>query len=115
MEVDFGVGMFQMVNDAYRKNIQSTSVETNRIEKPNLEAKIFFGMLDAAKQPLYVGCNDGHSPLSSASKLMTIKTDYNLAEDCVDAITDFGKDVLPKDNILPASYYEVQKLVAGPC
>ena len=32
-------------------------------------------MLDAAKQPLYKGCRDGHSPLSSASRLMAIKPD----------------------------------------
>ena len=70
-------------------------------------------MLDAGKQPLYEGCRDGHSALSSATRLMGIKTDYNLAEDCVDAIADFVKGILPEDNVAPGSYYEVQKLVAG--
>ncbi|KAL1194835.1 hypothetical protein V5N11_011150 [Cardamine amara subsp. amara] len=70
-------------------------------------------MLDTAKQPLYKGCKEGHSPLSSATRLMTIKTDHNLSEECVDAITEWAKDLLPEDNLLPASYYEVQKLVAG--
>ena len=62
---------------------------------------------------LYRGCRDGHSPLSSASRLMALKTDYNLPEECVDAIEDFVRDVLPKDNLAPGSYYEVQKLVPG--
>ena len=62
---------------------------------------------------MYEGCRDGHSALSSATKLMGIKKDYNLAEDCVDAIADFVKDILPEDNVAPGSYYEVQKLVAG--
>ncbi|KAL1226343.1 hypothetical protein V5N11_030515 [Cardamine amara subsp. amara] len=70
-------------------------------------------MLDAAKHPLYKGCKEGHSPLSSATRLMTIKTDHNLSEECVDAITEWAKDLWPEDNLLPASYYEVQKLVAG--
>ncbi|XP_056864315.1 uncharacterized protein LOC130511377 [Raphanus sativus] len=46
-------------------------------------------------------------------RLMGIKTDYNLAEDCVDAIANFVKGILPEDNVAPGSYYEVQKLVAG--
>ncbi|WZY87210.1 hypothetical protein YC2023_033594 [Brassica napus] len=112
-DVDFGVGTMQMVNDAYRENFPSQEEDEDRREVPNLEAMRFFEMLDAAKQPLYKGCRDGHSPLSSASRLMTLKTDYNLAEECVDAIADFVRDVLPEDNLAPGSYYEVQKLVAG--
>jgi len=56
-------------------------------------------MLDAAKHPSYKGCKKDHLPLSAATKLMGIKTDYNLSEDCVDAITDFVKDLLPEDNL----------------
>ncbi|KAL1224623.1 hypothetical protein V5N11_000952 [Cardamine amara subsp. amara] len=113
VDVGVGVGTVKMVNDAFRENAQYGGEERDRFEEPNLEAQRFFDMLDAAKQPLYKGCKEGHSPLSSASRLMTIKTDYNLAEECVDAITDWVKDLLPEDNLLPASYYEVQKLVAG--
>lgn len=69
-------------------------------------------MLDAANQPLYRRCIDGHLPLSSASRLMVLKTDYNLPEECVDAIADFVRDVLPENNFAPCSYYEVPKLVA---
>ncbi|XP_013624852.1 PREDICTED: uncharacterized protein LOC106331040 [Brassica oleracea var. oleracea] len=128
-DVDFGIGTVQMVYDAYGENLPSGEEEGDRQEQPNvenfpceeegereqpnLEARRFFEMLDAAKQPLYQGCKDGHSPLSSASRLMALKTDYNLAEECVDAIADFVKDVLPEDNLAPGSYYEVQKLVAG--
>ncbi|XP_010518611.1 PREDICTED: uncharacterized protein LOC104793884 [Camelina sativa] len=112
-EVDYGVGTVEMVNDAYRENMQSMGQNVDRLEEPNAEACKFFSMLDAAKQPLYEGCREGHSALSSASRLMTIKTDYNLAEECVDAITDFVKDILPEDNHFPGTYYEIQKLVAG--
>lgn len=73
-------------------------------------------MLDAEnntciKQPLYKGCKDDHSALSAVIRLMGIKTNYNLAEEYVDAIADFVRGVLPEDNRAPI-YYEVQKLVA---
>ena len=100
-DIDYGVGTEQMVHDHYRG------------EEPNPESRRFFDMLDAGKQPLYQNCRDGHSVLSSATRLMSIKTDYNLAEECMDAITDFVKGILPEDNLAPGSYYEVQKLVAG--
>ncbi|WZZ75342.1 hypothetical protein YC2023_086712 [Brassica napus] len=102
MDVDYGVGTEQMVNDHFRGE-----------DLPNAEAMRFYDMLDAGKQPLYEGCRDGHSALSSVTRLMGIKTDYNLAEDCVDAIADFVKGILPEDNVASGSYYEVQKLVAG--
>ncbi|KAL1222030.1 hypothetical protein V5N11_025489 [Cardamine amara subsp. amara] len=110
---EVGVGTVEMVNNAFRENMQYGSEERDKFEEPNLEARRFFGMLDAAKQPLYKGCKEGHSPLSSATRLMTIKTDHNLSEECVDTITEWAKDLLPEDNLLPASYYEGQKLVAG--
>ncbi|WZZ52503.1 hypothetical protein YC2023_052610 [Brassica napus] len=102
MDVDYGVGTEQMVNDHFRGE-----------DLPNEEAMRFYDMLDAGKQPLYEGCRDDHSALSSATRLMGIKTYYNLAEDCVDAIADFVKGILSEDNVALGSYYEVQKLVAG--
>ncbi|XP_013607775.1 PREDICTED: uncharacterized protein LOC106314453 [Brassica oleracea var. oleracea] len=93
--VDEHIGNVQMVEDRFR------------VEEPKFEAQIFFDMLDAAKTPLYDGCRDGISPMSSATRMMSIKTDYNLSEDCVDAIADFVKDILPEDNLSPATYYEI--------
>ncbi|XP_024009926.1 uncharacterized protein LOC112085133 [Eutrema salsugineum] len=107
------VGHVQMVNDAFREIIPSTAEYANRGEEPNLEARRFFDMLDAAKNPLYAGCRDGHSPLSAATRMMGIKTNFNLSEECVDAIADFVKDILPENNLAPASYYEIEKLVCG--
>ncbi|CAA7018778.1 unnamed protein product [Microthlaspi erraticum] len=112
-EVEENRGTVQMVNDAFRENVALFGEEENRIEEPNLEARKFFDMLDAAKNELYKGCREGISPLSSATELMSIKTDFNLPEDCVDRLSDWARRMLPEDNLLAASYYEVQKLVAG--
>ena len=70
-------------------------------------------MLEVGRPSLHKGCRDDHSFLSSATRLMGIKTDYNLAEECMDAIVDFVRGVMQEDNIAPGSYYEVQKIVAG--
>ncbi|XP_010495482.1 PREDICTED: uncharacterized protein LOC104772581 [Camelina sativa] len=78
------------------------------VEEPPIEVDV-----DAANMSLYDGCKKGHSPLSAATRLMGTKTDWNLSEGCVDAITDFVKEILPENNLSPASYYEVHKLVAG--
>jgi len=67
-----------MVTDAFHKTTESG------IEEPNLEAKKFFDMLDAAKKPIYDGCKEGHSHLSAATRMMNIKIEYKLSEDCVD-------------------------------
>lgn len=58
-------------------------------------------MLHAAKQPLYKGYRNGHSPLLSARRLMVTKNNYNLTEECVYVITVFVRDFLHGDNIAP--------------
>ncbi|XP_010473884.1 PREDICTED: uncharacterized protein LOC104753311 [Camelina sativa] len=108
-----GVGTVQMVHDAHRELMQEFIEPANIVEEPNLEVKRFYDMLDASKSHLYEGCKEGHSPLYAATRMMNIKTDYNLAENCVDAWADFVKDILPEDNISPASYNEIEKLVSG--
>ena len=68
-------------------------------------------MLDAANQPIYTGCREGLSKLSLAARMMNIKTDHNLPENCMDAWAELFKEYLPEDNVSAESYYEIQKLV----
>ena len=99
--------VIHMVTYAFRETTESG------IEEPNLQAKKFFDMLDAAKKPIYDGCKESHSRLQAATRKMNIKTEYNLLEDCVDAIADFVKDLLPEPNLAPGTYYKIQKLVSS--
>ncbi|WZZ50649.1 hypothetical protein YC2023_050756 [Brassica napus] len=80
-------------------------------EEPNIDAKKFYEMLNAANQPLYNGCREGLSKLSLAARMMNIKTDHNLPESCMNEWTDLFKEYLPEDNVSADSYYEIQKLV----
>ncbi|KAG7568194.1 Transposase-associated domain [Arabidopsis thaliana x Arabidopsis arenosa] len=69
-----------------------------------------FQAFEAANQPLSDGCIEGISQLSLTSRVMNIKSKWNLAEACVDEISQTIKDVCPKPNKAPASYYETKKL-----
>jgi len=40
-KIDTNVGTVQMVNDAFRENIHSFDGDSDRVEKPNLEARKF--------------------------------------------------------------------------
>ncbi|KAL1204279.1 hypothetical protein V5N11_002255 [Cardamine amara subsp. amara] len=98
-----------MVTDAFYET--TTAFGDNSVEEPKLDAKRFYEMLDAANQPIYDGCREGLSKLSLASRMMTIKTDHNLGEVCMDAWDELLKEYLPEDNVSAESYYEIQKLV----
>ncbi|RID79698.1 hypothetical protein BRARA_A02413, partial [Brassica rapa] len=50
-----------------------------------------FEAFEAASQPLYEGCADGITQLSLASRMMKVKTNYNLVEACVDEISETKK------------------------
>ncbi|KAL1225345.1 hypothetical protein V5N11_009004 [Cardamine amara subsp. amara] len=91
-----------MVTDAFHET--TTSFADNTFEEPNLNAKRFYEMLDAANQPIYDGCREGLSKLSLASRMMTIKTDHNLGEVCMDAWAELLKEYLPEDNVSAESF-----------
>lgn len=44
---------------------------------------------------------------------MVIKTDYNLAKECVDKITDIVRGILRENSLAPCSYYKVEKVLVG--
>ncbi|CAA7017316.1 unnamed protein product [Microthlaspi erraticum] len=112
-EVDENLGMVHMVNDAFRENIASYVHDGSRDEQPNIEARRFFDMLNASKQPLFEGCSAEVSRLSQATDLLSMKMDYNLPEELVDRMCNWGMRMIPAENNLPGTYYEIQKLVGG--
>ena len=100
-----------MITDAFLETTTTIAHETENVEEPNLDAKRFYEMLDAANQPIYTGCREGLSKLSLAARMMNIKTDHNLSENCMDSWAELLKEYLPEDNLSAESYYEIQKLV----
>ena len=86
----------EMVSDAFGNT--ESGFDQNMEEEPNADAKRFYDILDAAKHPIYGGCKPGLSQLSLATRLMSVKTDYNLPQNCMDAISQVLQDYLPEGN-----------------
>ena len=73
-----------MISDAFLETTTTIADGTGNVEEPNLDVKRFYEMLDAANQPIYTGCREGLSKLSLVARMMNIKTDHNLPENCMD-------------------------------
>nr|GMC66641.1 uncharacterized protein LOC109166774 [Ipomoea batatas] len=98
----------QMVFDAAGQNLIARNVG----EEPNVEDKKFFDMLDAADRQLWSGC-EKLTQLSAVARLLNIKTEYRLPEQCFDAFCQLFKDGLPEDNNMVDSFYQTKKLIQG--
>ena len=63
--------------------IVSNEVEVS--EQPNAEAQAFYDMLQTAQTPLWEGCST-QTELSNAVRLMSIKSDYNMPQNCMNEV-----------------------------
>nr|GEW63825.1 hypothetical protein [Tanacetum cinerariifolium] len=79
-------------------------------EPPNPEAKKFYDLVSRAKELLYKGC-EKHSTLSAMSRLLNIKSDFNISQSCYDCIMQAVKEFIP-DSTLCFNYYESKKIVS---
>ena len=77
----------------------SEPIEETNVAEPYRDS--VFEAFEAATQPLYEGCADGISQLSLASRMVKVKTYYNLEEACVDEISEVFKSMLPQPNKAP--------------
>uniref|UniRef100_A0A1J3EA53 Transposase-associated domain-containing protein n=1 Tax=Noccaea caerulescens TaxID=107243 RepID=A0A1J3EA53_NOCCA len=115
IEYQQGNRFHDMVTDAFHETttVFADNPMEDILEEPNIEAKKFYDMLDAANQPLYDGCREGLSRLSLAARMMTIKSEDNSSESNMDKWAGLFQEYLPEDNLSAGNYYEIQKLVAG--
>jgi hypothetical protein len=77
-------------------------------DEPELTAKAFYNMFDAAQKPLHGQTKI--SQLDTIGHVMTFKSQYNLSQDTFDGLLTVIGSVLPEDHVLPKSMYEAQKL-----
>ncbi|KAM3216298.1 putative protein isoform X1 [Capsicum annuum] len=107
--VQHGDRIYEMVNDAFGIG-DGTEPEQNLKEDPNEEARGFYQQLEKASHPLCEGSL--HSALSVAVRLMSIKSDWNIAQAAMDSMVGLlGELVNPELNI-PQNFYQAKKLVS---
>ncbi|XP_074293315.1 uncharacterized protein LOC141620305 [Silene latifolia] len=80
-------------------------------QEPHPQAKSFFEMLKALEKPLYKGSR--MSLLQAASRLVTLKCEFNMPFNVVDGIASLLEDVIPDDNVMTRSFYNTKKVVKG--
>ncbi|XP_021740131.1 uncharacterized protein LOC110706520 [Chenopodium quinoa] len=80
-------------------------------EKPNPQAKKFLNLLEESKRPLYEGSS--MSVLEIASRITSLKCEYNLPHMCVDGFASLMNETIPDNNNMGEAFYEVKKVVNG--
>jgi hypothetical protein len=68
-------------------------------------------MLEDHNKLLYPNCEDGQKKLGSILELMEWKTENGLSDKGFEQLLKMMKKILPRDNELPASTYEANKVV----
>lgn len=99
-----------MVMDAAGPSVDANTRECEP-EMPNAAAQQFYQMLDAAKTPLWEGCED-HSELSASVRLLSIKSDYNMSEQCYNEVVRLMKETLPRGNRMVRDFYRTRRMVS---
>ena len=66
-------------------NDGTVTIEVNVNEQPNAEVQTFYNMLQAAQRPLLDGCTN-QTELSNAVRLTSIKSDYNMPQNCFNKV-----------------------------
>ncbi|XP_021757477.1 uncharacterized protein LOC110722515 [Chenopodium quinoa] len=80
-------------------------------EEPNAQAKAFQELLKAAEQPLYEGSS--MSVLEMASRIVSLKSEYNLPHRCVDGFASLLNEAIPGNNKMGKTLYDTKKILNG--
>ncbi|XP_021737588.1 uncharacterized protein LOC110704118 [Chenopodium quinoa] len=103
----------EMVLDALWSNHEPPGDDTTSgsDEEPNAQAKAFQELLKAAEQPLYEGSS--MSVLEMASRIVSLKSEYNLPHRCVDGFSSLLNKAIPDNNKMGKTFYDTKKILNG--
>jgi len=93
-----------MIGDAINANQNVRDEESSTCREP------FYNIVQAAQQSLYDGCST-HSELSTAVRLLSIKSDYNMPQNCFNEIVQLMNEVCPPNNRVPNNYEQTKKVL----
>ena len=86
-------------------------VDARRDCRSETEREKLDHMLEDHKKSLYPNCKNGLKKLGSTLELLRLKAECGLSDSGFEKLLKMMKNMLPKDNILPASTYEAKKVV----
>nr|GEW44444.1 hypothetical protein [Tanacetum cinerariifolium] len=79
-------------------------------EPSNPTAKRYFDLLSKEDAPLYKGC-EGHSTLSATSRMLNIKSDFNMSQTFYDRVMQAIKEFILRSTMC-SNFYESKKMVS---
>ncbi|XP_056691843.1 uncharacterized protein [Spinacia oleracea] len=94
-------------NQEHLLNEESNSVE----EEPNDEAKKFIDLLKTAEDPLCEGSK--LSVLEMASRIASLKCEFNLQHRCVDGFASLFNDAIPNNNQMGRTFNSTKNVLEG--
>ena len=99
-----------MISHAVGVNLDFEEPEYDAEEVPNEEAQRFYMYLSETNKPLFEGSTD--SKLSVCVRLLGLKSQFNVAELCMEYMTRLMLDTTTIRGLLPQSYYDAKRLVS---
>ncbi|XP_028103043.1 uncharacterized protein LOC114302247 [Camellia sinensis] len=76
----------------------------------NEEVQTFDKLLNDAKREVYLGCTN-YTLLKFVIELLNMKVTNHWSNKSVDTLLEFLTKLLPKDNLIPKSFYEAKKIL----
>jgi hypothetical protein len=101
-DVDADGRVGDMLNDFHEAHFSEEGGE----EEPEATAMAYYDMLSSAQKPLH-----GHtkvSQLDGIGRVMALKAQFSMSQDCYDAMLAVIGSLLPEGHILPKSMYELR-------
>ncbi|CAH1412145.1 unnamed protein product [Lactuca virosa] len=80
------------------------------LQHPNQSAQTFFKLVNQATEPLWDGSLKA-STLSTTTRLLNWKSEYNVSDSSFDRLLPIIKDSLPTGAKLPDNFYETKKML----
>jgi hypothetical protein len=106
---DADAGVAAWLDDYHAAHFAEGRREGEGEEEPEENAKAYYNMLSAAGKPLH-----GHtqvSKLDGISRLMALKSQFNLSRENFDEMLTVIGSILPASHLLPQNMYESQKVL----
>ncbi|KAL5124450.1 hypothetical protein HKD37_02G004839 [Glycine soja] len=79
----------------------------------NTHAPMYETLQTDSKKPLYPGCNNSLTLLSTVLCLVNVKVRYGWSDKSFSSLLQVVHDMLPEENMLPKSYYQAKKILCS--
>jgi len=97
--VEMGDRLEDMIRDLGQDSFQQAHAPT------------YEGMQSDSKKPLYTGCKNSLTLLSTVLSLVNVKARYGWSDKSFSSLLQVVHDLLPEENVLPKSYYQAKKIL----